>query len=56
MTGEPIWTLFTAFAVSDASGELVALATVSRDVTEERGARLGPSPRARGGSLPSWRS
>ena len=40
VTGEPIWTLFTAFAVSDASGELVALATVSRDVTEERRARL----------------
>ena len=36
VTGEPIWTLFTAFAVADASGELVALATVSRDVTEER--------------------
>ena len=40
VTGEPIWTLFTAFAVSDASGELVALATVGRDVTEERRARL----------------
>ena len=40
VTGEPIWTLFSAFAVSDASGELVALATVSRDVTEERRARL----------------
>ena len=39
-TGEPIWMLFSAFAVSDASGELVALATVSRDVTEERRARL----------------
>ncbi len=40
VTGEPIWMLFSAFAVSDASGELVALATVSRDVTEERRARL----------------
>ena len=55
VTGEPIWTLFSAFAVSDASGELVALATVSRDVTEERRACLR-WPRARGGSPPSWPS
>ena len=39
-TGEAIWVLFSSFAVADASGKLVALATVSRDVTEERRARL----------------
>ena len=55
VTGEPIWVLFTAFAVSDASGELVALATVSRDVTEERRASLALA-RARRGSPPSWPS
>ena len=39
VTGEPIWMIFSSFAVTAPGGTLVGLATVSRDVTDERRAR-----------------
>jgi PAS domain S-box-containing protein len=39
VTGEPIWMIFSSFTVTAPDGTLVGLATVSRDVTDERRAR-----------------
>ena len=55
VTGEPIWVLFTAFAVSDASGELVARRP-SAATSPRNAAPAWRWPRARRGSPPSWPS
>ncbi|HYL81706.1 MAG TPA: PAS domain S-box protein, partial [Candidatus Acidoferrum sp.] len=38
-TGDPIWMIYNVFCIKDATGQPVALATVSRNITERRQAQ-----------------
>ncbi|HYL82303.1 MAG TPA: PAS domain S-box protein, partial [Candidatus Acidoferrum sp.] len=38
-TGDPLWMLYNVFCIKDAAGQPVALATVSRNITERRQAQ-----------------